>query len=475
MPTIFVDCSCLSQSPHLNTGIQRVVRNLVKHLPNAAQAVQYNVVVVDLSVLPPRAVHQDTLSAIVNAPPRAAAAPPGVSGQVRRFAPRVLGYAKRLFDASCNFVAALVPHHKVRAFFLNPSYDPGLRALLLKLVLGPMRRARGRRAAQAALPAQGPDVQVAVPVPPLLLEAQPGDVLFLVDASWQLNVWGGVEWFKGRGVKVVGLVYDLLPILRPQYFDDALVKVFRQWIDGLVAHTDHCMCISQTVCNKLAQFIEFAHPVARQRIGLSAIKLGADFVEQAPPAQQISERLQRAFANPAFLVVSTIEPRKNHQLLLDTFEQLWASGFEVNLVMVGKRGWKVDDLLLRIDSHPLLNQKLFFLENTSDEELRAAYAGARCLLCPSFDEGYGLPIVEALLHGTPVMASRIEVFMEVGGDLIKYFDPASVQELYDLIVANLQHGATPKPVAGPQINMVTWAQCAREVVEQLRQGSAVLH
>jgi glycosyltransferase involved in cell wall biosynthesis len=128
---------------------------------------------------------------------------------------------------------------------------------------------------------------------------------------------------------------------------------------------------------------------------------------------------------PTFVTLSTIEARKNHLMLL----QLWSrlidrmGGGAPRLLIIGQRGWEADRVFELLDHDEKLRGHVIELNRCSDQELAAHLASARALLFPSLAEGYGLPLIEALALGTPVIASNLPVFREIGGDIPEYLDP----------------------------------------------------
>ena len=112
------------------------------------------------------------------------------------------------------------------------------------------------------------------------------------------------------------------------------------------------------------------------------------------------------------LYVGTIEPRKGVSQLLDAADILW-SDQDVVFVLVGKGGWKVDQLILRIRQHAELGKRLFWFEGVSDELLGRLYGRATAVVMPTEGEGFGLPLVEAARHGTPIIARDLKVLREV--------------------------------------------------------------
>ena len=113
-------------------------------------------------------------------------------------------------------------------------------------------------------------------------------------------------------------------------------------------------------------------------------------------------------------MVGTIEPRKGHEELLKVFDLLWNEGETAAIVFIGKIGWEVDGLIKEIRKNKMFGNRLFWLDNCSDEFLLEIYKGASGLLVSSLAEGYSLPIVESQNFGMPVFARDIPVFREIG-------------------------------------------------------------
>lgn len=129
--------------------------------------------------------------------------------------------------------------------------------------------------------------------------------------------------------------------------------------------------------------------------------------------------------NPYFVTVGTIEGRKNHLMLLEVWERLARSMGDgaPHLVIIGQRGWEADATFRRLDNLAELAGSIREIGDCEDHELVSWIAGARALLMPSIVEGFGLPVVEALGLGTPVIASDLPIFHEIAGDIPTYVDP----------------------------------------------------
>ena len=212
------------------------------------------------------------------------------------------------------------------------------------------------------------------------------------------------SWLAKRpDVKAVFFVHDLLPLQHPQFWPAEHLAIFRRRIACVARHASAMVTTSKVVEAALREEMTGEAPILALPFP-SPLAL-------SNPAEAPNDSL--ADAN-YFVVVNTIEPRKNHRLLLDVWRELArAQPHPPKLVMIGKRGWKSEEITGAIAREPALGAHIIEAAGVSDAGLRALLTGANALLAPSFAEGYGLPIVEALTLRKPVIASDIPVFREV--------------------------------------------------------------
>ncbi len=273
-----------------------------------------------------------------------------------------------------------------------------------------------------------------------------------------------LHW-RGRGVAIHYVVYDLIPLLHPHFFEALLSHRFAQWMAALARQADGLHCISATVAEELAAWLDHHPAPGHRRPRIDHFPLGADIENSAPsrglPAGH-AELLQRMEQGTSYLMVGTIEPRKGHDQVLDAMEQCWAQGDSTLLVIVGKPGWKTDALQQRLRRHPQAGRRLFWLQGVSDEYLERLYQAASGLIAASWAEGYGLPLVEAQRRGVPVLARDIPVFREVGGEQASYFRADSAQDL----ASQLQCWQPSTTMTSAQ-QQTTWQQSAQALGKRL--------
>ena len=164
-------------------------------------------------------------------------------------------------------------------------------------------------------------------------------------------------------------------------------------------------------------------------------------------------------------MVGTIEPRKNHLLVLQAFSELWAKGFGGTLTIVGRRGWCDEHIVLAIKKNEEFGRKLRWLKDANDDQLIESYKANDVLIAASHAEGFGLPIVEGLQHGCQILASDIPVFREVAGNSasVRYFLPESSQSLMDKIQATAVV-SSENEISDPPA-WIDWNESARRLAE----------
>jgi glycosyltransferase involved in cell wall biosynthesis len=310
------------------------------------------------------------------------------------------------------------------------------------------------------------------PVPGLIddsVEFTSGDVFLGLDLQPQVVPAQQSFYRKLRyyGVNVQFVVYDLLPITLAEAFPEWATKAHQTWLN-VVTENDGAICISRAVAGELQHWLS-ANGQARQRpFKIKTFKLGADIVASCPSKglPEAADNFLAALANrPSFLMVGTLEPRKGHVQTLAAFERLWAEGVDTNLVIVGKQGWMVDDLVEKIRRSSFYGKRLHWLEATSDEYLEKIYEASSALLVASEGEGFGLPIIEAARHGLSVIARDLPVFLEVAGKHAFYFggkEPESlavaIKEWLDLY----SRGMAPR---SDDIPWITWQESAQRLID----------
>lgn len=258
-----------------------------------------------------------------------------------------------------------------------------------------------------------------------------GSIFVLLDVFWTYDIEKSFR-NSNRGVgKVISVIYDLIPILHPQFVEEVNCRNFSNSFPKLAGLINEFICISQAVADDMRKIL-LEKDFREKKV--SYFRLGCDFKATPKEDDPFSQSLVPIFdEHKVWLTVGTIEPRKNHGFILDAFEKMWVQGYEDRLVIVGRIGWMCEEILSRIAQHPDLNKRLFYLNSASDADLMYCYKHSRGLVFASFVEGFGLPLVEAMQMKLRVLCSDIPVFREVGGDYPFYFSLNSVDSLVRLL------------------------------------------
>jgi glycosyltransferase involved in cell wall biosynthesis len=303
------------------------------------------------------------------------------------------------------------------------------------------------------------------------VQVQAGDIFLGLDlAAHLLPIHQAqlLEW-KRKGVKLHVMVYDLLPLLNPDWFSSTAFKNFKRWTRWIAVYADSAICISAAVKDQLASLLNDKYHFAANALPIRTIVLGADIRTSKPSTGLPSDSallLQRMRCTPSVLMVGTLEPRKGHKQVLDAFELLWETPNAPQLVIAGKPGWMTEALQTTLRSHTSRGQRLIWLEDASDELLEQLYAECKGVLAASLAEGFGLPVIEAAVLSKPVLARDIPVFREIKLPNISYFKADTARELANAITEWINQPPSKTPTEA-QKQSYSWEASTRQLVQQL--------
>ena len=435
---LLVECSYVYDHPLDNSGIQRVVRNIISKLGNTQKiADTIPVVLKNNKIYEVKRLFPDSFNMYIGN---------RLHYRLIRASERYWSYYDRIektwpFSASLNMRRGLFILCKFLGVFFN------LSILIISRLCE--RGEIGNRIVELAV--------------------KPGDVLILLDSSWHSNFLAQVKELKSQGVAIVTVIYDLIPLTHPRFCDDGLVVVFQRWFKWVSQTADGFMSISKTIRDQAQAYaLQGIAEAKPQHQWFDYFHLGSelDFVQKNG---RVGQKVKKVFQNgcPVYLMVGTIEPRKNHEYLLDAFDLLWQKSLGVNLCFVGKVGWKCQALIKRVKTHSEYKRRLFMFHDLSDTELEYCYLKSRSLVFPAYVEGFGLPLVEAMQRGLPAMASDIPVFREVGGDFIAYFDPEKPETLMALIRHYEESGEFPASRKMEEWSWLNWEDSAKQLLTRI--------
>jgi glycosyltransferase involved in cell wall biosynthesis len=245
----------------------------------------------------------------------------------------------------------------------------------------------------------------------------PCGAAYINASNYPLEYGWHVRWLRARpDIAPVFFIHDLLPIEWPQYFWAKEPERHRRRLEHIRQLRGRAIVASAAVAAKVANYFErsgYSIPILQTALTVA-------------PAFQLPRRPDpRLEAKPYFIVCGTIEPRKNHVLLLHIWRQLvqQLGDLAPSLVLVGKRGWNSEGAVALLERSRALSRHVVEVAGLPTPALKRLMDSARALLAPSLSEGFGLPVAEANAAGLPVIASDIDAFREISAQNLMLIDP----------------------------------------------------
>jgi len=266
----------------------------------------------------------------------------------------------------------------------------------------------------------------------------PTNSIYLNVGHYTLAVPSFLEWLnRRRDLKPIFMLHDTIPLDRPELVSSPgvrhhqeMVRSAAKFAAGLIVTTNHAR---DSILAALA---------AEGRSDIRVLSIALPLAESFDSPHFFNPLLDEV---PYFVVCGTIEPRKNHRLLLDVWRQLCASdGSAPHLVVVGSLGWRGREIIGQMMCCEATRGRIHHVQGLSTQAMKSLIAQSRGLLSPSLAEGFGLPIVEALHLGAAVIASDIPAHREVAGDKATLLDPADPLAWRTAIEAVSRDGKRPQ-------------------------------
>ena len=290
----------------------------------------------------------------------------------------------------------------------------------------------------------------------------PGDLLLIPDAFWgEHGQLPAIERFAAAGGAIIPIVHDITPLTHSAYFSDFNIRRFVQGLARILRIACGVLTVSRAVMSDVGNYC------AEQGYGHLPLDYAYSGADIAQPVISEMTSVRRAIAAQCqtrpFLMVGTVEPRKGYLTALDAYELYQKAGGRRPLVIVGRLGWKERDIVARVQAVASSSGSVHFYHDASDAELAALYQHAGALIFASHYEGFGLPLVEAMHQGLPVIASDIPVFREIGGDYPAYFHVGSAE---DLCRAMQGHDRAEGDRRKPPRSWPTWDEAAPGYIDK---------
>jgi len=262
-------------------------------------------------------------------------------------------------------------------------------------------------------------------------------------------------------------IYDIIPLIHPEYFADGFVEEFRPIVESFSVHEDFVFTISECSKNDICSYWK----MDPARVFVTQPAASRELYYPVRDREAV-RKVKQKFHLPEgryLLTLATVEKRKNLRTSISCFRAILSEpGCEdLAFVLVGTRGWKIRELLTEIEADPALRDRVVFTGFVSDEYLSAIYSGAEAFVYPSLYEGFGLPPLEAMQCGLPVIVSNTSSMPEVVGDAGILVDPLDRDQICQAILSLLQDRDSRRQFAAKGLARArefSWKRCADKTI-----------
>lgn len=285
--------------------------------------------------------------------------------------------------------------------------------------------------------------------------------------------------------KQVVTIHDLSYFYYPDEFLKKDLYKLKNWTEYSIKNASHIIAVSKTTKKDIVKL--YGTPEEKisvvyngfEKQPLSSLRLrpsvasseggGANDNERRGNPDDVLKSLQIK-KEKFILYVGTLQPRKNITVLIKAFADVNKKDPEFKLIITGRRGWMYDEIL-KIADEQQCREAIIFTGYLDNEQVAALYSNAFCYVMPSLYEGFGIPVLEAMSFGCPVISSFASSLPEVGGDACLYFDPQNPLELMSRIHLLMKDKSVRKELiknGKERIKLFSWEKCARETLEILK-------
>jgi glycosyltransferase involved in cell wall biosynthesis len=265
--------------------------------------------------------------------------------------------------------------------------------------------------------------------PSKVVNIEEGSTLFMPHGGvWESDTYITeiLELKKKKNVKLAAILFDLCPVLSPQFVVEAVTEAYENYMKRVLPKADLVLSISENTAKDAHVWLKQLGEKDSSHI--EVFRLGDEVGAENPEPAKVPKDF--------ILCVGTVEARKNHTGLYYAYKLAVQQGRDLpTLVIAGRKGWMAGDIYQLMTNDPDTKNKFRFLHNASDDQLSWLYKNALFSIYPSFYEGWGLPIAESLLRGTPCLASETSSMPEIAGELVDYFSPYSPEQIKNKIEA----------------------------------------
>ena len=295
-----------------------------------------------------------------------------------------------------------------------------------------------------------------------------GSIFFDCDTAWKARIRRSFLYsaLNRSGVKIVTLIYDIISIDYPQFCDQSDVINFVDYFGATLLYADKIIVTSQDTKDAIrSHCLKMYTDIP----SIDIVPLGGDFKEQENAEDNVKSEVKEIVSKGKYLLmVGTIEPRKNHKLLLKAYKSYLR--YKINLVFAGFSGQGMDDFFADLKSDPDYNNGLWHVKDASDDDIDFLYKNAYAMVFPSYIEGYGLPIIESFVREVPVIAADTNINREIAGDRAVFFEQDNSIELSNVVSDLLDNEQKYNELCERLKDFVpnTWDDTAEEIKKSLK-------
>lgn len=264
-------------------------------------------------------------------------------------------------------------------------------------------------------------------------------------------------------VPSVVTIHDLSYFYYPSEFLKKDLYQLKNWTKYSLKRADRIIAVSKTTKKDLVRFYHL--PYEKIEVvynGYKKVKI---------KKLKIKNTIKKLKIKQSFILyVGTIQPRKNIITLIDAFHLFLKEKPDYSLIIVGKKGWLYEKMFEKVKELGL-EKKIHFPGYLPDNLVANLYEKAAMFVLPSFYEGFGIPILEAMNHGCPVIASFASSLPEVGGEACLYFDPSAPKDLKEKILKLIENEELKKELVKKgknRVKLFSWQKCAQETLGIIR-------
>jgi glycosyltransferase involved in cell wall biosynthesis len=268
-------------------------------------------------------------------------------------------------------------------------------------------------------------------------------------------------------------IHDLIGIKFREFVTDELFRLSHYDLDRGIKRADHIVTVSESSKRDIIEVYNYPEE------NISVVYEGFEYVDNIDEVIDNDEGQNKRVQvdGDYILIVGAIEPKKNHIGLLKAYKILLDRGYNIKLVIAGRRGWKNELIYDEIKKFQK-KEMISVIHEVSDSELRRLYQNAFLFVFPSFYEGFGLPLLEASSHGLPVICSNVSSMPEVMGDSALYvnpYEPEDIAEKMMMVIDDSELRAKLVEKGRENLKRFSWEKAASDLADVFRKVYGQFH